>query len=142
VKTTVNKGIPYMTGAQLQSTLTSVGVELDVNAEWSGCWLCGEAFQSPLDRAYYRLLIVEKVEEFKLVQVKTRADMLRDQWRTMHSESHSGDQHEELAASNDLCTLEAAVKLAPLGTFPIQGSSEMMTVLREAPRTPEGRINV
>jgi hypothetical protein len=135
------KGIPYMTGAQLTSTLKAVGVEFDAFAEYTGCFLCGAVFQSPQDRAYYVLLCDPSIPNEKLMQLKAIADRRRDEWRTKHSENeHTQAEHEELARSRDLMTPEAAMKLAPLGMFPLEGSKEMFDAMAEAPRVPDGRI--
>jgi hypothetical protein len=135
-----NKGVQYMSRGQLPSTVKSLGINFDTEAEFSGCWLCGAVYQSPQDRAYKTLLDANVPVE-SLVQLKQNADRLRDEWRTKHSQQHSDNQHEALALSPDLCTIEAGIRLAPLGVFPLEGSVDLMQALAESARIPEGRID-
>lgn len=134
------KGIPYLTRAQLPSSLKAAGVEFDVLAPYSGCFLCGEVYQSPYDILYLEMSEDPFTPLHKLHDVKAKADALRFAWRSAHSNSHTTEDHERLAESKDLMTPEAAMALAPLGVIPLDGSNEVMQALAEAPRVPAGRI--
>lgn len=124
--------------------LKAVDCEFDVLAEYSGCWLCGAVFQSAQDRAYYTLL-EQGISSDQLINLKAHADRLRFEWRDEHTLKHSSEEHEQLARSKDLLTPKAAMRLAPLGIFPLEGSADVMQALAEAPRAPlqeiEGVIN-
>lgn len=124
------KGIPYLTRAQLPSTLQRAGIEFDVTMPYSGCYICGEVFQSRYDLEYNTPKSISK------------ADELRRLWRVLHSESHSQEEHEKLARSPDLMTPEAALRLAPLGVIPLELTSFMGDVLFEAPRVSDAHIRV
>ena len=134
------KGIPYLTRAQVPSTVLDAGIEFDVLAPYSGCYLCGEVFQSRLDLLYYQLASSDHVPDYVLQNVQQRADARRRLWRVLHSSTHSQSEHTRLAQSPDLMTPEAAMKLAPLGVIPLEFTEEMDQALQEAPRVPDAHV--
>lgn len=138
--------IAYLTGAQLPTTLTQAGIEFDITLPYSGCYLCGEVFQSRYDLLYNTpTLSKDGIEVFINVDaVRAKADSLRLLWRALHSEGHLSSEHERLARSGDLMTAEAALKLAPLGIIPLEGTNnlEVFAAMKEAPRIPEVNIRV
>jgi hypothetical protein len=130
--------IPYLTGAQLPSTLIQVGIEFDILSPYSGCYICGEVFQSKLDLLYNAY--TSNPDTTKAIQRK--ADSLRALWRGLHAEGHTQEEHDKLRKSGDLMTPEAALRLVPLGIVPLQMSADMADVLAEAPRVPDARVSV
>jgi hypothetical protein len=134
------KGIFYLTRAQLPSSIKQAGIEFEILAPYSGCFICGEVYQSSHD-----LLFLQQSEDpftplHVLHETKTKADRARALWRVLHSEGHRRSEHEALKNSPDLMTVEAAIKLVPLGIIPLEHSQEFGEAMREIPRVSDVSI--
>lgn len=100
----------------------------DPTCDYAGCRICGDVFQSGLDR---------KPERTAYEQV--RAVKLRVEWRIKHDKTHTDAERRQLIASGRQCTPEAAQKLAPLGVYPLSDlvfSEETAHAMGTAPRMP------
>jgi hypothetical protein len=80
----------------------------DPAKDYRACLICGEIFQSFLDRLEYRDL-----------DVVADARRFRDEWARKHAKQHSEKEHHLLAISGNTMTPEAANKLAAFGLLPI-----------------------
>lgn len=115
--------------------VTPLGLDTETfnpHASFTGCQICGEVFQSELDRKTY-LGYASPAEQIQ-------ATVQRRNWSQWHaSHSHTQKEHDMLAASGRFCTPEAAMKLAPLGIVTMSDnvfSVEHEQAQAEAPRTP------
>jgi hypothetical protein len=107
----------------------------DVKMPCCGCRICGEVFQSDVDR----------------IRNKTALDVfaaitLQNQWRERHNKTHSSKQHLSLSKSGRWCTPEAAQKLSSYGIISLSDMilyDETEIALREVKAIPvddvEGR---
>lgn len=104
------------------------GLKFDPSKPHAGCGICGEVFQSDLDR-------LEAPELYD----RDRAFNARQEWRIKHSRSHPDYMHEQLRKSGMFALPEAATKLAAFGIIPLTDTVrhvEVVDALFEAPRAP------
>lgn len=104
------------------------GMEFDPSFTHAGCGICGEVFQSHLDR-----LQAPTVGEFN------RALDMRLEWRIRHARMHSSTEHRQLRLSGLFALPEAAKKLASYGIIPLTDTvrhDESVHALAESPRAP------
>ncbi len=83
------------------------GLKFDPNKDHTYCRICGDVYQSELDRNYTNL------EEWYEAMERRRA------WSHSHSKLHGEREHLALAQSGLWVTPEAASKLAAFGIIPI-----------------------
>jgi hypothetical protein len=117
--------------------VTPPGLQQEMNetfnprAAFTGCCICGQTFQSPLDRKVYH--------GYASPAEEVQATVQRRNWSQHHaSKMHTQKEHDMLAASGRFCTPEAAHKLAPLGVVTLTDSfhEENRAAQEEAPRLP------
>ena len=104
------------------------GFVFDPSKNHAGCGICGEVFQSILDRLQW-----PTYEEWQ------RALDMRTEWRIKHARTHSSAQHRQLKESGLFALPEAAGKLASFGIIPLTDTilhDEVAHALLEAPRAP------
>lgn len=104
------------------------GLVFDASKPHCGCGICGEVFQSDLDRLSDPDLY-ERDLAFKQ----------RQEWRIRHSRTHSDAEHRQLRESGLFALPEAAGKLASFGIIPLTDTVrhvEISDALFEAPRAP------
>ena len=101
-----------------------VNYKFDLNKPYAGCGICGEVYQTDLDRAgddpFY-------------------AFTKRTEWRNAHARTHSDNEHRLLKNSGLLALPEAAQRLASYGIIPLTDSvknDEVPIALLESPRAP------
>jgi hypothetical protein len=82
-------------------------VGFNVHADFSGCKICGEVYQSDLDRKVERGTATPKE--------RVQATIQRKNWTNHHAKQHTSTEHRQLALSGRFCTPEAAHKLAAFG---------------------------
>lgn len=128
----------YVTGAALGlNAKTLPGLVFDIDACYTGCLICGEVYQSRLDRKVRRIKdgempnLLNKYESYVYL-----AKELRQRWTVEHAKTHTDQEHAQLKASGAFCTPEAALKLTPLGIFPLDDASDATIAMLEAPRAP------
>lgn len=105
------------------------GLVFDPSKPHCGCGICGEVYQSDLDR----------LEDPTLYERDLAFDK-RQQWRMQHSRSHTSTQHRQLRESGLFALPEAAGKLASFGIIPLTDTVrhvEINDALFEAPRAPK-----
>jgi hypothetical protein len=105
----------------------------DPNQPYSACRICGEVFQTALDR---RIPVGHEPSNSLVARL---AKLKRDEWRRQHHGTHSAYQHRMLALSGATCTPEAAQRLSSLGIIPISDmvlDDEVSEALAEANSTP------
>lgn len=104
-------------------------VTFDGRADFTGCKLCGQVFQSELDR--------KVLAGIATPQEQVQAVLARKNWSNAHADTHPGREHAALAASGRFCTPEAAYKLAAFGIVSVSDnifSEEHESAQKEAPR--------
>lgn len=98
------------------------------------CGICGESFQPWLART----------PEFDTdMEVRWAVQIEIDEWTVKHNKKHSAAEHLALKKSGKLMTPEAAIKLIPLGIYPITDilrDEEVMHAGLEAPRCPSDDV--
>lgn len=132
----------YVTNAQL-GLKDLTGLTFDPDASFTGCLICGEVYQSHLDRKCRKLRdeplnpLNEFFEEYMYFTKE-----LRRGWDVDHAKLHTQREHEALRASGMFCTPEAALKLTPLGVFSIDhhNETELAAAMTEAPRAPQNDV--
>ena len=103
-------------------------MEFDPSCTHAGCGICGEVFQSALDR-----LKSPTVGEWH------RALGMRTEWRIAHARTHTTAEHRQLRVSGLFALPEAAQKLASYGIIPLTDTvrhDEISHALFESPRAP------
>jgi len=108
------------------------GLQFDPTCNHAGCGICGEVFQSPLDR-----LQSPTVGEW------SKALELRTEWRIRHAGTHTAAQHRQLRLSGLFALPEAAQKLASYGIIPLTDTvrhDEVSHALLESPRAPSDDV--
>jgi hypothetical protein len=98
------------------------------------CRICGESFQPDLARSPH----FEQDSEIQLAVI-----LLLQEWRAKHNNTHKPQEHLHLHESGNLMTPQAAIKLIPLGIYPLQdivADEEIAQAGREAPRAPQDDI--
>lgn len=83
-------------------------MEFDPGRSYRACLICGNIFQSTLDRLEY-------VSPDVVVDAKKQ----RDRWAELHAKRHTSREHYMLQLSGNTMTPEAAKKLAAFGLLPI-----------------------
>jgi len=94
------------------------------------CGICGDSFQPELAKSPS----YDSDEGVRLA-----VDILIREWATNHNKKHSPQQHIEHVRTGRLMTPEAAVRLIPLGVYPIDDlyfDPEISQAGFEAPRAP------
>lgn len=111
------------------------GLLFDPNCPYTGCRVCGEVFQSTLDRR-------DNLD----YEQKHLAMQYRKLWSQKHAKTHSEQEHLNLAMSGMWCNPEAAQKLASFGIIALSDMvlyDESEMALKEAKSIPiddvEGR---
>jgi hypothetical protein len=84
-----------------------VSDEFDPNMPYSGCRICGQIYQTELDR------------NIKTLDQALTASFGRAQWSKKHSKTHTTTQHRQLLISGRWCTPEAAQALASKGVISV-----------------------
>ena len=109
---------------------TADGFEYRGDRPAKHCGICGDSFQPWLART----------PEFATdTEVQWAVQILIDEWTVKHNNSHTPQEHLQLNESGNLMTPEAAIKLIPLGIYPIGDmvyDSEVAQAALEAPRAP------
>lgn len=116
---------------------TLPGLQFELNAAYTGCLICGEVYQSRLDRKV--LAITKDVNHplrYLLDSYTITATRLRKEWSKKHARMHTEAQHVALRLSGQFCTPEAALRLTPLGIFSLDPNDEVAAAMLEAPRAP------
>lgn len=122
-----NKPHLVLTGGMVGADALT-GFVFDPSKNHAGCGICGEVFQSNLDR-----LQTPTYEEYM------RALDKRTEWRIKHARTHTPAQHRQLHISGLFALPEAATKLAAFGIIPLTDTvrhDEIGHALFEAPRAP------
>jgi len=94
------------------------------------CGICGDSFQPWIARTDEYLTDGE-------VQLAVQIEI--EEWRRNHRKKHSEAEHKALKDSGNMMTPEAALRLIPLGIYPIGDMAvdpELEQAGREAPRGP------
>jgi hypothetical protein len=95
------------------------------------CGICGESFQPYLARTDEFLTDGE-------VQLAVQIEL--EEWRRQHNNTHSEAEHVAFIKSGRLMTPEAALKLIPLGVYPVGDMAledeEIIQAGLEAKRAP------
>lgn len=142
-------GIPVLTGAAIGlDEKTLPGLVFDITGEYVCCLICGDVYQSELDRAIIKVRsnypLVSKYDQeildIELPRKLAEAKSKRDLWAYNHRRKHSEKAHLDLRRSGRFCTPEAALKLSPLGIIPLEPSNEMAHAMFEAPRAPQNDV--
>src|SRR5205823_20815 len=108
-------------------------LEFDPNRPYTGCLLCGEVFQSRIDR---------RVPEGHLPHNSLIAKLAfdrRQKWVDEHYRTHSEYEHRQHRLSGRFATPDAAQKLASFGLFSavdIVIDNEVENALKNAPVIP------
>jgi len=108
----------------------SDGFMFDITRPAQHCKLCGDSFQPWLARTDEFLSDGE-------VQLAVQIEL--DEWRRRHNNKHTEAEHKALAESGKMMTPEAALRLIPLGIYPLDDlmfDEEVMQAGLEAPRAP------
>lgn len=142
-------GIPFLAGAAVGlNEKVLPGLKFDVTGEYTVCLICGEVFQSDLDREVVKVkenyphvsaddqAILDEV----LPDKQAQATVKRRLWAYNHRRKHPEKEHAALKASGQLCTPEALLKLSPLGIIPLSPNDEMKHAMLEAPRAPKDDV--
>ena len=98
------------------------------------CGICGESYQPEIARS-------PSYHTDREVQLKV--DFLLRHWASNHNKKHSTASQLEFIKSGKLMTPEAALKLIPLGIYPLADlalDDEMYHAGREAPRAPSDDV--
>lgn len=98
------------------------------------CGICGASFQPEAARSPNYDTDAE---------VRLAVDIEIKQWAIEHNKKHSEKEHIEHIKSGRLMTPEAAVKLIPLGIYPIDDlffDEEIKQAGLEAPRAPQNDV--
>lgn len=82
------------------------GLLFEPDCPYTGCRICGDVYQSDLDR-----LKMPTTDDLAV------AVLQRKEWSQRHAKSHSDREHLLLAYSGRWCTPEAAHKLASFGVI-------------------------
>src|SRR5207237_149389 len=119
--------------------ISPIGLPEEANfnphADFTGCKICGDIYQSELDRKVQLRLATPR----ETIQ----ATVQRKNWSKHHAKQHTDRQHKSLALSGRFCTPEAAQRLAAWGVIgiplaidaPVDG--ELRHALATAPRMPD-----
>lgn len=83
-------------------------MSFDPSCDCVGCIICGDVFQSLLDR-----------KQFRSEADINAAFILRKQWAERHAKTHPQSEHDALRNSGRSCTAEAAYHLASYGLIPL-----------------------
>lgn len=114
---------------------TLEGLEYDPERPAKHCRICGRSFQPPLART----------EEFLTSpEVQWAVEILLREWAVVEDKRHTDKERESLRKSGRFMTPEAALKLIPLGIYPLQDmvtSDESAHAGREAPRAPKDDVD-
>jgi hypothetical protein len=105
----------------------------DPSKPYSACRICGEVFQTELDRR------IPPGHEPHNSLIARLGKLRRDEWRKTHHGTHTEQQHNMLALSGSFATPEAAQKLAQMGIIPISDmvlNDESEAALAEGSATP------
>ena len=121
----------WLEGAALPTTLALDGFAFEPSKPHSYCNICGDYFQSELDRL-----------SLPLPSEVYAAAELRRRWSVKHSGSHTSAEHRSYKASGLFMLPEAALRLIPFGIVPISDivldeSNSSRQAASEAPRSPE-----
>jgi len=111
------------------------GLEYNPERPARHCRICGDSFQPPLARA---------VEWLTDPEVKWAVEILLKDWADTHNKRHSDAESRKLRASGCFLTPEAAIRLVPLGIYPIQDmvvSEEVAHAAATAPRAPQEDVD-
>lgn len=128
----------YVTNAQL-GLIDLPGLTFDPEASFTGCLICGQVYQSKLDRKIRQIRDTpQNPLNVYLESYLHNALQLRKNWDLHHSKTHTEKEHDALRASGAFCTPEAAIKLTPLGVFSVDHdlTGEVAHAMAEAPRKP------
>jgi len=104
------------------------GFKFVTNKDHSACRICGEVYQSDLDRL-----------DDPTPQQAYQAFELRTAWRIKHDRKHTDAQRRELQQSGLSMLPAAAERLAPFGIIPLTDTvrtDETVHALRSAKRAP------
>jgi hypothetical protein len=117
-----------------------IGIGPDDNFHYNGlrparhCGICGESFQPELARC----------PEYNTdPEVRLAVELLLREWAIKHNKKHTTKEQQHYAERGNLMTPEAAIKLIPLGIYPIQDLLEDDEVIQaglEAPRAPSDDV--
>lgn len=94
------------------------------------CKICGASYQPELARS---------PDFFHQEGVRLVVDQMLKRWAVAHKDKHSPRELLQLANSGRFMTPEAAIKLIPLGIYPIQDltfDTEVIQAGMESPRAP------
>jgi len=102
-------------------------VGFNPHAPFAGCKICGEVYQSDLDR---------KIDQTPHENIQ--ALVQRRNWTFAHARTHADHEHRSLELSGRFCTPEAAYKLATFGvvSLPTLDDDETPHAQRLAPKLP------
>lgn len=88
-------------------------LEFDINRPYRACFICGEVFQSEIDRRVPPGTLPANNMVAKIAKER------RDAWANHHRFKHPIREHHALRASGRTMTPEAAHKLAAFGIIPV-----------------------
>lgn len=127
----------FVTGAAVGlNEYTLPGLVFNINASYTGCLICGTIYQSLLDRHSYRVSQRFNPSQIYLNKLIHDALLMRKEWDEQHAKTHTHQEHVRLKLSKQMCTPEAAVRLAPFGIFPLAPDSDVAAAMFEAKRAP------
>lgn len=106
-------------------------LKFDQSRPYTGCRICGEVFQSDLDRTPLSLYTN---------RIQRDAEHVRKEWSNLHAKNHTLNEHAKLQLSERWCTPEAALKLASYGIVTLSDgaiSNEHTQALAESKSVPQ-----
>lgn len=116
--------------------LTSLtGLQYDPERPARHCRICGRSYQPPQARTDAWLTDPA---------VKWEVEKALREWAIQHNKTHSERVHRSFRSTHQFLTAEAALKLAPLGIYPVQDmifSDEVEHAARIAPRAPKDDVD-
>jgi hypothetical protein len=111
-----------------------VNFQFDPKFPYQYCRICGDVFQSDIDR---KVPVGHTPQNSRIAYM---AQGKRQAWAMTHAKEHKPSEHEALRRSGNYCTPEAAAKLATYGIIPVNQmvtDQETSIALAEAPRAPK-----
>lgn len=127
-------------------------MEFDPRAEYAGCRLCGQVYQTELDRRVIALIELGYLElrhnplldedfiygDEEYVAIYNEASERRQRWRALHRKRYHSDREVEAFSKTGFAlTPEAAHKLAPFGFAPMGNMHrDIVNAMETAPRAP------
>jgi len=110
------------------------GITYDPSRPARHCGICGDSFQPVLARSP----LYNSDSEVRLA-----VDLEIREWAIKHNKKHSNKEHVEHIKKGRLMSPEAAIRLIPLGIYPINDlyyDEEIKQAGLEAPRAPQDDV--